>query len=399
MSFFGKASKMKNKKKDASDDGLESFGLFCSSMLDNADRTKTARSTTRRPSQGKTPQMKNMIARLTAKDNARNTKVDQSAAIPRRVTPIPKKSSAAKAVSEKRPPLQSRKRALGTATKAVGNKKQAKDSSQAEISAFFTLASKNMKDEGGTEVQEVQPQNCINAKVDSSTALSTELSDAGKSTLEPTILSYNLPFLPKTYQDSAANAETNGSFSLSRSSSITSPPEEISWKTEKEADSKQSVKQQKEEKRRKENKRVFGRRIASSHLLAQLERRCTHNTRCDHNMDAGYHGMRGNVLRKWCRIRNVHLEVGMNDAEITCMEFDSDGVLLAIADNSGYIRIFDFDEVNAADIATRRTSQKEGTSQRSRPISPFIMFRTGNDRISSLTWNPFNENIVAVTFL
>ena len=387
---------MKKKEKDASDDGLESFGVFCNSMLDNADRTKTARSTKLRPSQGKDPKINNMIARLTAKDNARNRKVDQSAAIPRRVTPIPKKSSD-NATIEKRPPLQSKKRALGTATKAAGNKKQAKDSSRADISSFFTLAS-NMKEEGDTEVQ-VQTQNCINAKVNSSTALSTELSDAGKPTLEPTILSYDLPVIPKTSQDSAAKAETNGSSSLSRSSSTTSTPEEISVTTEKKADSKECVKQQKEEKRRKENKRVFGRRIASSHLLAQLERRCTHNTRCDHNMDAGYHGMRGNVLRKWSRIHNVHLEVGMNDAEITCMEFDSDGVLLAIADNSGYIRIFDFDEVNAADIATRRIPQNEGTLQRSRPISPFIMFRTGNDRISSLTWNPFNENIVAVTFL
>jgi hypothetical protein len=398
MSFFGKASRSKKKEKDASDDGLESFGVFCNSMLDNADRTKTARSKTLKPPQGKDPKINNMIARLTAKDNARNGKVDQSAAIPRRVTPIPKKPSA-NATSEKRPPLQSRKRALGTATKAVGNKKQAKVSSRADISSFFTLAS-NMREEGGTQVQ-VQPLNCINAKVDSSSsnALSTELSDAGKSTLEPMILSYDLPLIPKTSQDSAANAETNGSSSLSRSSSTTSAPEEISVTTKKKADSKEYVKEQKEEKRRKENKRVFGRRIASSHLLAQLERRCTYNTRCDHNMDAGYHGMRGNVLRKWSRIHNVHLEVGMNDAEVTCMEFDSDGVLLAIADNSGYIRIFDFDEVNAADIATRRNHQKEGTSRASRPIAPFIMFRTGNDRISSLTWNPFNENIVAVTFL
>jgi len=139
--------------------------------------------------------------------------------------------------------------------------------------------------------------------------------------------------------------------------------------------------------------------------LAQLEITCFHNTVPDViTLQCGCWISRNEGHRSLCfengvgYIHNVHLEVGMNDAEITCMEFDSDGVLLAIADNSGYIRIFDFDEVNAADIATRRKHQKEGTSQRSRPISPFIMFRTGTDRISSLTWNPFNENIVAVTF-
>ena len=85
------------------------------------------------------------------------------------------------------------------------------------------------------------------------------------------------------------------------------------------------------------------------------------------------------------------------DAEITAMEFDSEGVLLAIALDDGYIRIFDFDEVNAIDIDVRRRELPQGGR---RIVAPFICFRVGSDRrISSLHWNPFNENMIGVTFL
>jgi hypothetical protein len=173
----------------------------------------------------------------------------------------------------------------------------------------------------------------------------------------PSILSYIPAVIPIALDGSVSDIEhKNGN--ISRSSSTSSSSEEAPLTDEQKADAKEISSKRIEEKRRKENKQIFGGRIASSHLLAQLERRCTHNTRCDRNMDAGYHCMRGNVLQRWHRISNVHLEVGMDNADITCMEFDSEGVLLAIADNSGYIRIFCFDEVNAADILLDKYTRK-----------------------------------------
>ena len=392
MSFFGKTSKVDTKHKNP-DDGLQSFGVF-SYMLDNVDLTKpTARSSAkRRPAQTKTPKIKSMIARLAAKDNARKGKTNRTVEMPRRVTPIPKGSRATvDTAGEKYPPRQPRKRTTNTATKAAGTKKQKKSCSTADISSFFAF--KSTKVNGGAEAQ-VQSQKKGQDHIPKFDSTITSIQDLNAG---PSILSHVPPMTTILTETSVPDAETRDE-NISRLSSMVSPSEEITLTDEKQVDAEQILSQRKEDKRRKENKRVFGRRIASSHLLAQLERRCTHNTRCDRNMDAGYHGMRGNVLQRWHRISNVHLEMGTNNAEITCMAFDSEGVLLAIADNSGYIRIFDFDEVNAADIATRQ-EHKKGTSLQKKTIAPFIIFRIGTDRISSLTWNPFNENIVAVTFL
>jgi hypothetical protein len=383
MSSFGKTSKV-NKKNKSPDDGLQSFGVF-NYMLDNVDLTKpTTRSKgTRRPA----PEMKSLIERLAAKDNARNGKTGQAIEISRQVTPMPK-GSRANIGTAKHIPRQPRKRSLNTAVKAAGIKKQRNN--RADISSFFSMASPSVKDEALIQSQSKKAQGNL-PKVARSITTIKDLS-AG-----PSILSYIPAVIPIALEGSVSDIEhKNGN--ISRSSSTSSSSEEAPLTDEQKADAVEISSKRIEEKRRKENKQIFGGRIASSHLLAQLERRCTHNTRCDRNMDAGYHCMRGNVLQRWHRISNVHLEVGMNNADITCMEFDSEGVLLAIADNSGYIRIFCFDEVNAADIATRQI-HKEGTSREKKTVAPFIQFRIGTDRICSLTWNPFNENIIAVTFL
>mmetsp|Transcript_4906 Transcript_4906/g.9362 ORF Transcript_4906/g.9362 Transcript_4906/m.9362 type:complete len:540 (+) Transcript_4906:90-1709(+) len=152
-----------------------------------------------------------------------------------------------------------------------------------------------------------------------------------------------------------------------------------------------------EEKRRQRNQEVFGGRSASSHMLAQLEKRRCYNMRFDRYMDSGYHGMRDYAHKKWTISTSVQLDVALSDAEVTCMEFDSQGVLLALADDKGYIRIFDFDEVNAADVSAkqRKTSCR---AEQTKKVEPFITFRTGNDRISTIKWNPFDENLLGVTF-
>lgn len=132
--------------------------------------------------------------------------------------------------------------------------------------------------------------------------------------------------------------------------------------------------------------------------IAQLEKRRLHNNRFDRYMDSGYRGLQDYAYKN-CQINHaVQLDTKLTQAsEITCMTFDSEGVLLAVSDNKGYVRIFDFDEANAADIKMKRRrlqSQKEDSVT----VEPFIVFRTGDDRISSVTWNPFHQNLLGITF-
>jgi hypothetical protein len=153
-----------------------------------------------------------------------------------------------------------------------------------------------------------------------------------------------------------------------------------------------------EDKRRQRNQEVFGHRSVSTHVLAQLEKRRSYNMRFDRYIDSGYHGIRDYVHRQWTVSTSVELDITLSEAEITCMEFDSQGVLLAVSDNEGYIRIFDFDEVNAADVAAKQRKLRNRVEE-AKKVEPFITFRTGDNRISSIKWNPFNENLMGVTFL
>jgi hypothetical protein len=154
-----------------------------------------------------------------------------------------------------------------------------------------------------------------------------------------------------------------------------------------------------EEERRRQNKQVFGHRSASSHVLAQLEKRRSYNMPFDRYMDSGYHGMRDYAHRKWTVSTSVQLDVVLSHAaEVTCMEFDSEGVLLAVSDSKGYVRIFDFDEVNAADVAAKQKKVSRGKEE-IKKVEPFITFRIGDDRISSIKWNPFDDNLLGVTLL
>jgi len=81
---------------------------------------------------------------------------------------------------------------------------------------------------------------------------------------------------------------------------------------------------------------------------------------------------------------------------ISAMDFDKDGVLLAIGDNDGVIRIFDWDMVEAADIRARRQLARGETWLESQPIKSVRSFRIPNTSIGIIKWNPFNQDVLVV---
>jgi hypothetical protein len=135
-------------------------------------------------------------------------------------------------------------------------------------------------------------------------------------------------------------------------------------------------------------------------ILSLLEQRKTCVSKRRRYSDSGYHEMRNFVHQNWKVCESVELNSNINQSEITHMEYDSEGVLLACGDTRGIVRIFDFDEVNSAVIREEKCSRTTdtGTHQKTK-INPFITFHAGNSRISCIRWNPSNEDLLVVSFL
>ena len=125
----------------------------------------------------------------------------------------------------------------------------------------------------------------------------------------------------------------------------------------------------------------------------------------------------GNSARMWGESDSVGLYLGMG-LGIEAMEFDRQGVLLASADSGGFIRIYDFDEVTAADIVVRRRRCRGGcggggggggdlpfadhpVGERA-AVQPVMLFRAGAraaSAVSLVRWNPHDQDQLAVCFL
>jgi len=167
-------------------------------------------------------------------------------------------------------------------------------------------------------------------------------------------------------------------------------------------------------------------------IAALLLSRSLYPTRTVKSHDAGCFGMRSWLhRRRWKPCTSVGLDSNRTHTSgtVTCMEFDHQGILLAVADSKGTIRIFDFDEVNNADLMARRrrkgrrdrssigSSTKYGNDRRDTSsietanyrnsagnfrgatnISSFISFSIKKARVSSIKWNPSNEDQLAVSF-
>ena len=158
---------------------------------------------------------------------------------------------------------------------------------------------------------------------------------------------------------------------------------------------------------------------------ARRKRHLLINTKKNHNIDGKQTGSNNSssVSRDGCHLhQKVHRSWNMTNSinihtnnsiyhqgEITCMEFDKDGILLAVGDSLGYIRIFDFDEVNAASLKNRskkvRRTNHHGNSNETqrtkeiRNVRPSIAFQAKSHRISCIKWNPTNEDLLIVSFL
>jgi hypothetical protein len=76
----------------------------------------------------------------------------------------------------------------------------------------------------------------------------------------------------------------------------------------------------------------------------------------------------------------------------THVQFDSQGVLLAMADSKGLIRIYDFDEVQYQTLLARRNDTVTQNI-----IPPILSFRALS-RVSCLKWIPDNEDEIALSF-
>lgn len=374
------------------DDGMESFGIF-ESMLDNYDQVtsskRTQSKTKSRPITKKSIGTKNRLEN--SNTEKRNRKRLSNASKIEEDSDISKMLDSALASSQNG--KMKRQTSIPKSQKRL--KRNDPSTSQVGIQSFFGKSNKTSLTANGhnqNAEKERTTSNNVNAELvrRQSTTSATARTNSGKkqSTL-PSILSR----IPSVKQGSLCEKKDNLHQPVHETSS--DPIEEVS---DTEVDQESLIIAKKEKERRAMNKQVFGRRFGYSSILAQLERRSTRATIFDRYIDGGYHGMRSNALQKWQVLQNIQLDMGRNmDAEITAMEFDSEGVLLAIALDDGYIRIFDFDEVNAIDIDVRRRELPQGGR---RIVAPFICFRVGSDRrISSLNWNPFNENMIGVTFL
>lgn len=109
----------------------------------------------------------------------------------------------------------------------------------------------------------------------------------------------------------------------------------------------------------------------------------------------------------------IRLDLGLSPLSsssslVTCMEFDHDGTYLAVGDSLGYIRIYDFEEIHAADMSNSSSRQSHTSKNNSssssikrRKIIPCVKFHTGNHRIASITWCPpslGHQDLLAVSF-
>jgi hypothetical protein len=77
--------------------------------------------------------------------------------------------------------------------------------------------------------------------------------------------------------------------------------------------------------------------------------------------------------------------------KVTNLSFDASGVLLAVAHADGSIRIFDWDELSAANLDGRRRVQSS-----LKVLDPVLEFRLPFRNISFLKWNPFQQDVLAV---
>ena len=119
----------------------------------------------------------------------------------------------------------------------------------------------------------------------------------------------------------------------------------------------------------------------------------------------------------WTECDTVALGLGsqhtLSSGTTTCthVQFDSQGILLAVSDSKGYIRIYDFDEVQSHDLNRRRHRARLQNNYmypvhiRTRthsctiptPVLPTITFKSLS-RVSCLKWNPNNEDEIAISF-
>ncbi|KAL3789897.1 hypothetical protein HJC23_010582 [Cyclotella cryptica] len=145
--------------------------------------------------------------------------------------------------------------------------------------------------------------------------------------------------------------------------------------------------------------------------------------------------------KHWNVCRTVELDVASNisSGEICSMSFDQEGVLLATGDDNGFVRIYDFDDVNALDRRKRNERhrlqpthccgadnacieddgedpKKDSLDRRSERMSgskeemetlphidvalskPVLSFRCASYRITDIQWNPNNQDQLAVSF-
>jgi hypothetical protein len=137
----------------------------------------------------------------------------------------------------------------------------------------------------------------------------------------------------------------------------------------------------------------------------------------------------------WNISKTVQLGTRRIDGEVSAMSFDNEGVLLATGDDGGFVRIYDFDDVNALDVRKRNElgrclnlhesgvdevpstyeSHESDCTDQIQVVSvdnnlddvpevepalskPILSFRCTSYRITDLQWNPNNQDQLAVSF-
>lgn len=132
----------------------------------------------------------------------------------------------------------------------------------------------------------------------------------------------------------------------------------------------------------------------SVNVLSELFRRSYPNPNPNSRGGSSLSTLRrfANAPNKWTKCETVRLP-GHRHSTVA-LEFDRQGVLLALGDARGMITVYDFDELCGADMAARRASP-----WRQMHIRPVLAFGTHSTaRISCIKWDPNNDDLLVVSF-
>lgn len=105
----------------------------------------------------------------------------------------------------------------------------------------------------------------------------------------------------------------------------------------------------------------------------------------------------GEIYRPWKPVPWIELRPNDISGELSvkCAAWDEDGILLAVAYDDQKIRVYDWDTTIGSDMAMRNQYLRENKPFK-RIIEPILTISLSSRFVSSMQWNPYNPDELAV---